>query len=442
MHVRHVSIENIRRFGSGAAGFDLSLPPRGWIVIAGRNGSGKTTFLKVVALALSRTFAHEYADTMFSWQRRGTTHARSRLTLVPDKDDELQRDVTIHSTKAADDELVVGDDWSPRFGAMSHGRESDMNRALAGPWHGDPKGWFAAGYGATRRLVGQATAADGWAEGSSREGAFLTLFRDDASLTHPIRWLMDADYRRLDPHTKKAEQEAARHLVDGAVALLNDDLLGDIRVVGVDSRGLSVEQDGERLSIFNLGSGAQVLAALVVDILRLMGARFGALRFTRDGQRVVVEHSGVVLIDEAEAHLHPAWQRRVGFWLKDHFPNIQFIVTTHSPFICQAADDGGLIRLPSPGEDGAPEHLTGDAFQSVVNGGADDAVLSRLFGLEHPYSRESERMRERVAVLEVKDMRARLTAAEKKELRGLRERLPKSGSALVERTLRKLKAEP
>lgn len=441
MHIRHVTIENVRRFGDGAAGLDLTLPPRGWIVVAGRNGAGKTTFLKVLALALSNSFTHEYTDTLFSWIRPGVASARSRLSLVPSDDDELQRDKNILSTKAADEELVVGDTWQPAHGAMVHGRESDGNRAFAGPWHGEPKGWFAAGYGANRRLLGQASTAEAWSQATSREGAFLTLFRDDASLTHPIRWLMDLDYRHLDPHVKTAERDDAKSLVDGVIALLNDDLLGDIEVKGVDSRGLSVVQEGQRLSIFNLGAGAQILAALVVDVLRHMHARFGRLRFERKGGRTVVEHSGVVLIDEAEAHLHPEWQRRVGFWFKEHFPNIQFIVSTHSPFICQAADPGGLIRLPAPGEVGAPAHITGDAFQTVVNGGADDAVLSHLFGLEQSHSRASERMRERVATLEVKELRGKLTAHEKKELRELRTKLPKTGRALVEQTLRKVKAE-
>ena len=61
-------------------------------------------------------------------------------------------------------------------------------------------------------------------------------------------------------------------------------------------------------------------------------------------------YEGVILIDEIDAHLHPAWQKRIGFWLKAHFPNIQFIVTTHSPFICQAAD---IIRGTASAEDQA-----------------------------------------------------------------------------------------
>lgn len=44
-----------------------------------------------------------------------------------------------------------------------------------------------------------------------------------------------------------------------------------------------------------------------------------------------LEGEGVVLIDEIDLHMHPSWQRKVMGVLKKTFPNIQFIVTTHSP---------------------------------------------------------------------------------------------------------------
>ena len=41
----------------------------------------------------------------------------------------------------------------------------------------------------------------------------------------------------------------------------------------------------------------------------------------------------------------PIWQREIGFLLRQSFPRMQFIVTSHSPFVAQAASDGGLIVL-------------------------------------------------------------------------------------------------
>ena len=55
--------------------------------------------------------------------------------------------------------------------------------------------------------------------------------------------------------------------------------------------------------------------------------------------------AGVVLIDELELHLHPTWQREVSEKLRRTFPNIQFIATTHSPFVIQALRPGELINL-------------------------------------------------------------------------------------------------
>jgi len=54
---------------------------------------------------------------------------------------------------------------------------------------------------------------------------------------------------------------------------------------------------------------------------------------------------GIVLIDEIDLHLHPNWQRKIIKNLTTAFPLIQFITTTHSPFIIQALRDGELIDL-------------------------------------------------------------------------------------------------
>ncbi|MEU0339977.1 AAA family ATPase [Streptomyces bobili] len=128
------------------------------------------------------------------------------------------------------------------------------------------------------------------------------------------------------------------------------------------------------------------MAALVVDILKQFHDVFGAdlweseLWEARSGS-IALMTPGVVIIDEIDAHLHISWQRRIGPWLTAHFPRIQFIVTTHSPYICQAADPGGLIRLPGVDEARPPEVIDQDLYDRVVYGSGDDAVLSDLFGL-------------------------------------------------------------
>lgn len=57
------------------------------------------------------------------------------------------------------------------------------------------------------------------------------------------------------------------------------------------------------------------------------------------------ETPGVVLIDEIDVHLHPKWQRRVVEDLRTTFPKIQFVSTTHSPFVVQSMREEELRNL-------------------------------------------------------------------------------------------------
>lgn len=115
------------------------------------------------------------------------------------------------------------------------------------------------------------------------------------------------------------------------------------------------------------------------------------------------KRSGVVLIDEIDAHLHPEWQREIGFWLKRHFPNIQFIVTTHSPIICQAADPNGLFVLPEPGSEDGPRALSDDEYRKVISSRPDTILLTSAFGLQNTRSPRAVEARAQYAKLKAKE---------------------------------------
>ncbi|MFD5633597.1 AAA family ATPase [Streptomyces sp. NPDC127077] len=229
-----------------------------------------------------------------------------------------------------------------------------------------------------------------------------TLFHEDASLAEGVSWLVDLRLRQLEDRTG-----VAGPLLTNVLALLQDGLLPDtyqIRRVSAD--GLWVSQEGrskDGFSLREMSDGYRTVAALVLDLVRQIHTVYGGLDTapTSDGG-VAVLAPGVVLIDEVDAHLHVTWQRKIGHWLRQHFPNLQFIVSSHSPYICQAADPGGLIRLPGPGEQQPPQVVSEDLYHRVVYGSSDDAVLSELFGLETPYPSRAEHDRQRLVALERK----------------------------------------
>jgi AAA domain, putative AbiEii toxin, Type IV TA system len=132
----------------------------------------------------------------------------------------------------------------------------------------------------------------------------------------------------------------------------------------------------------------------------------------------------MVLIDEVDVHLHPTWQRQIGLFFRKHFPKIQFIVTTHSPLICQAADVGTVFVLPKPGEDGKGEMLEGAKLDRLLYGNVLDAYSTEVFGRDVGRSDKAKEMRERLAFLNVKETRKGLTAAERREQKRLRDAMP------------------
>lgn len=91
-----------------------------------------------------------------------------------------------------------------------------------------------------------------------------------------------------------------------------------------------------------------------------------------------IKSSGIVLIDELDLHLHPKWQRTIVSKLKETFPNIQFITTTHSPFIIQSLKNNELIDLEG-------KEMTDDyekiGLEEIVEGemGVKDAQKSERF---------------------------------------------------------------
>ena len=103
--------------------------------------------------------------------------------------------------------------------------------------------------------------------------------------------------------------------------------------------------DREQMMPFRrLSDGYRLTLAMVADIA------FRCVTLNPHlGPAATQETSGVVLIDELDLHLHPRWQRHIVEDLRRAFPRLQFIVTTHSPFIVQSMKHGEVLSLDDPG---------------------------------------------------------------------------------------------
>lgn len=94
-------------------------------------------------------------------------------------------------------------------------------------------------------------------------------------------------------------------------------------------------QNDERHTFNELSDGYRNIVAIAADL-----AIKAAMLNPQLAERALEMTPGVVLIDELDLHLHPKWQRRVIGDLRRTFPMLQFICTTHSPFLIQALRSG------------------------------------------------------------------------------------------------------
>ncbi|MEA5534055.1 AAA family ATPase [Crocosphaera sp. XPORK-15E] len=155
-----------------------------------------------------------------------------------------------------------------------------------------------------------------------------------------LSWLKTmeiAQIQRNEPmRGLRAVKEAIANCVD-YWNIVKYDLLEDDLII--------TSKNDEFLPFRMLSDGVRNMLAMVADI-----AYRTAVLNPQLEDKAVTETPGIVLIDEIDLHLHPKWQRKVVDDLKRTFPKIQFIATTHSPFIIQSLKEGELINLDKPEE--------------------------------------------------------------------------------------------
>ena len=405
MYIHKISLRNIRGFET--LDFDLSRPDgkyAGWTVFTGDNGSGKSTLLKALAVCLTgKDTARALQPSFHRWIRHSETHSESfiQIEVVTTENDDALADSgrAPLSTFPARIVLVNGGKETSLQTALPPGKPKSYHTPERTIWSSAAAGWFSCGYGPFRRVFGASPEAMQQMVAPST-ARFATMFQEAASLAEADRWLRDLKYKELE--NKQAEKEQ----LEIVLSLLKDELMpNQLTVARVDSDGLWLrDRNGIELAWNEMSDGYRAALALLTDIVRHLINAYGVAGLTdRDPDgRLFIKRSGVVLIDEIDAHLHPEWQREIGFWLKRHFPNIQFLVTTHSPIICQAADPNGLFVLPEPGSDAKPCPLSDEEYRKVIASRPDTILLTSAFGLQNTRSPRAVEGRAEFAKLEAK----------------------------------------
>lgn len=218
-------------------------------------------------------------------------------------------------------------------------------------------------------------------------------------------WLIG---RTLDRIQDMLDSGSASSKFDDELAWVNAAIqiaLPDVRDLRYDLRlqSLLIDFHGGVTVPFNeLSDGQRGMIALFADIARRM-----CILNPHMGMNVLTRTSGVVIIDELDIHLHPAWQRSIAPALKQAFPNVQFIAASHSPQIIGSLRPEEVVVL----NNGDPSH------PQVTYGLDSSSVLEEVMGVKQREPEIENLLSELFSTLEDNDLKkakSQLAALKKK----------------------------
>ncbi len=153
-----------------------------------------------------------------------------------------------------------------------------------------------------------------------------------------FEWFLEQEIYEIHMKKEKKEYEDVSLKAVKTAMLAMLDGFKDIHIM-VKPYSMKVYKGSETLDILQLSDGEKCTLALFGDLARRLAIANPSMTNPLEGQ-------GVVLIDEIELHMHTSWQRKIVNVLKSTFPNIQFIITTHSPQVLgEVSDEFNVFTL-------------------------------------------------------------------------------------------------
>jgi predicted ATP-binding protein involved in virulence len=195
------------------------------------------------------------------------------------------------------------------------------------------------------------------------------------------------DYLRdsREPREKAAGEVLAEKIAKIIKASLLDD--GEFSHVARSTFTPMIKQSGQLVPLANLSSGNAYLIQHMISMLAKMYA-VNVLR--NEAPEKLCTTPGLLLIDEAENHLHPRWQKRFLRNIREVFPNLQIIATTHSPFILASAP-GARVFVCRYDRD-KECCVVSEESDSYASKPVDEILISEAFDGTQPFSEEMTKL--------------------------------------------------
>ena len=374
--IKRIEIHNFRLIHDLSIDFPAWQPGKQepWVALLGENGSGKSTILQCIALAM---MGQEHLDKLVK-----------EKVIDP-------RDCVSYGVKHKEGYIKVylSDTKEPY--------ELKFNRTNSKFMSNVPHAQFIlTGYGSTRLL------SKDNAEARKKEVVKIkNLFDPFAPMQNVLAWFSN-------PSNLQEEQfDNVAILVKQLLPIEENSYIDRVKTEkGFELRMFSELQDKEGIPLSHLSMGYQSIIAFVLDIALTVIDKFPN----------VSDAQGIVLVDEIEMHLHPRWKMQIVSQLRKAFTRLRFIITTHDPLCLRGLQEGEviLIQLDEAKEVHAIDHLPSPSNMRI-----DELLMSQHFGLSTVYDPSKEFLLSEFFTLAAKHER---TVEEEKRLQELQKQVQES----------------
>ncbi len=417
MYIQKAEITNIKSIEH----FEIEFPnPAGWHVLIGDNGSGKSTIIRSIALALIGTEQGEaLRENWDNWVRRTGDVTDVKIFM---SEDLMSRNLFERHISFEPNRLTYkGEAITFNGDTLTYGTSiiTKLDTIV--------ELFFSSAFGPFRRFEG---GNEEWEKVYNNPtlanlAAHLSIFNESVALTEPIKWLIGLFNTSNDPTLSEKERDENSNQLKQIKELINsnDFLPNNAKLESISSKGIFLKDGNDAIIAVNqMSDGYRSILSLTFELIRQLVRVYGSETVFKNIQKgeMFIDLPGVVLVDEIDAHLHPTWQTRIGHWFLKYFPKLQFIVTTHSPLVCRAAEKGSIWRLKAPGSDEESGEVIGVDRERLIYGNILDAYGTEVFGKDVSISEDSVKKQEELVKLSKKKMLGKISPKEETELKGLK----------------------
>lgn len=328
MKIKQLHCENFRCFGS----LKLNLNSQMNLII-GDNGSGKSTVLDAIAVGLGIIPTHLPNVGGMSFKKTDLRQINdllqpySKIKLATSFNLEWDRLYRRDKSKTTllDIPQSIGTSELLRYLDAQVIDKFNQQQEFILP--------VFAYYGVSRAILDLPLSRKGFTNSYSRFDSMANTLTASSSFRSAFMWFYNKENEesRLQKERRSFDVSLKElDVVRCAIKTMFPDL--DNPHIAVNPLRFMIEYNKQSLGIEQLSDGYKTMLGLVIDL---------SSRFAMANPHLAnpLNADGIVMIDEVDLHLHPSWQQRVLGDLMRTFPNTQFIVTTHSPYIVEALNN-------------------------------------------------------------------------------------------------------